>query len=726
MFSIDCMQNKGTPLSICKHNYFVGTCCQLPDYNNFVGIVYDLRDTETLSSQLEARKSSSSSSSSVVANTTMSGQFSSTTPTTTATTSTSNTASTATTSKPDVANNNLLTNQLLTSIQQQLELTSQKPAEQQQSTRLDEKYVISSTSLFGSSSPTPASSTVAPIESARNADGKLPEVQLDNQANKQDLVDSFQIQLAPSGNTSATTNELLLQPLQEPGQAIREPIRLPGNSSAYELIKPEDASLVDQTAEVLSSAHSAASGALPKGPSYSTSDEHQVVLSSSVSAAVTTASPLPSSSATTSSTTVTGQVNGEQEFTVSTRRDPTTTTSTTTTTTTTAPSPTAGLESSPVSLAASGQPVEQTAWSASSPFVDLVSSAQSSSSSSSSQDLQTTTPFTSSLSTALLPNISSHPYSPTTQPSVVVASSQQSYSPLVSTTTAKQPSSLATKQQQQQQQTSPQPAPTSESLPTFSQLYNNQHSSSSSPSNQVLDHPLAGQPRPSMMSAGQSPLSLVLASSPTLQAASKIVSASSAANSHATNNLIPGLGGLQSAILSHIPFKLASGLSSGLSNYLQAAMKPAGGSRPLISSNTAPALQYQQGANSTSRPTASVRFPSTTTTATQSPEAVASNISSVSNITQPRDVVKEAQLVCGRPQVMPGASVLVGSNEVTSQQVSAKKRVGRIVGGNQSLFGQWPWMVSLRQWRKGAFLHKCGAALLNENWAITAAHCVEK
>ncbi|EFN68522.1 Serine proteinase stubble [Camponotus floridanus] len=49
----------------------------------------------------------------------------------------------------------------------------------------------------------------------------------------------------------------------------------------------------------------------------------------------------------------------------------------------------------------------------------------------------------------------------------------------------------------------------------------------------------------------------------------------------------------------------------------------------------------------------------------------------------------------------------------------------RIVGGDQSSFGKWPWQISLRQWRSQTYLHKCGAALLNENWAITAAHCVE-
>ncbi|KAL7036249.1 hypothetical protein ACKWTF_008763 [Chironomus riparius] len=49
----------------------------------------------------------------------------------------------------------------------------------------------------------------------------------------------------------------------------------------------------------------------------------------------------------------------------------------------------------------------------------------------------------------------------------------------------------------------------------------------------------------------------------------------------------------------------------------------------------------------------------------------------------------------------------------------------RIVGGAKAAFGRWPWQISLRQWRTSTYLHKCGSALLNENWAISAAHCVE-
>ena len=46
----------------------------------------------------------------------------------------------------------------------------------------------------------------------------------------------------------------------------------------------------------------------------------------------------------------------------------------------------------------------------------------------------------------------------------------------------------------------------------------------------------------------------------------------------------------------------------------------------------------------------------------------------------------------------------------------------RIVGGEEARPNSWPWQVSL-QYYGG---HICGASLLNENWVLSAAHCVDK
>lgn len=685
MFAIDCMQNKGTPLSVCKHNYFVGTCCRLPDYNNFVGIVYDLRDTET-GVLLEARK----------------------TPTPVALPGTQPTVS------PPLGSTT------------ELPVAQQTTDEKQ---KLENRYIISSTSLFPAASssttpPTTAAPSVQPApaaagESARNVDGLAPASlpanpiaaarfpQQQPTVVSSDMDGAFQIhQMGAPISSDKVKSDVHSGPQSayeiigsvEP--ATNKPTVVPTSSTDSGQQQQFSMSISSQPEQ---SGESAKNSVYLLGDAESAKQQANIVFANNHQLQSTSHRPPPQPSTVTASIQQSAS-SGDQDFTVGSptaSAAPATVTSTTTTTTTT---PTTSLApASKLNQTATDSVTEKptTVQAAQSPFVDLVSSSHLSSSVAT---VQTTTPFTSSLSTALLPNVSSHPYSPTEPPPqaspLVPAQTFSSYS--------SSSSSLAST-----------PQPTKPSSEAFSQLYSNQHSSSTQALHSYSSESDGSQHHYTARPSGLYP-------------ATKIVAASTATNA---NQLIPSLSGLQSAILSHIPFKIASGLSS----YLQAAMKPSGaGGRPLLSSNTAPALQYQQqmqqaAANSTaSRPSTTsappslassvaaqlagaVRFPGAGSTST--PEPALQQSTGSDGTSQPAaapshaDVVREAQLVCGRPQV---------------DQTNNKKRVARIVGGNQSAFGQWPWMVSLRQWRKGLFLHKCGAALLNENWAITAAHCVEK
>lgn len=50
---------------------------------------------------------------------------------------------------------------------------------------------------------------------------------------------------------------------------------------------------------------------------------------------------------------------------------------------------------------------------------------------------------------------------------------------------------------------------------------------------------------------------------------------------------------------------------------------------------------------------------------------------------------------------------------------------GRIVGGKNARFGEWPWQVLVREstWLGLFTKNKCGGVLITSRYVTTAAHC---
>ncbi|CAL7938578.1 unnamed protein product [Xylocopa violacea] len=131
--------------------------------------------------------------------------------------------------------------------------------------------------------------------------------------------------------------------------------------------------------------------------------------------------------------------------------------------------------------------------------------------------------------------------------------------------------------------------------------------------------------------------------------------------------------------------------------------------------------------------TTSTTTASTTATATPTTTSgtTSSSASTITTTTAPKP--DDATTVSTTEAIAKAGSVLTVSAAAESKGMQCgipplfPRPETRIVGGKDAPFGRWPWQVSVRRTSFFGFssTHRCGGAVLNENWIATAGHCVD-
>jgi len=117
-----------------------------------------------------------------------------------------------------------------------------------------------------------------------------------------------------------------------------------------------------------------------------------------------------------------------------------------------------------------------------------------------------------------------------------------------------------------------------------------------------------------------------------------------------------------------------------------------------------------------------------TTTSTQAPPRLTTT---KPNFTTSTEVVDNTLSTEKLPplQPIPGRVTMSAARNVEcGLSTSLARPETRIVGGKNAPFGRYPWQVSVRRTSFFGFssTHRCGGAVLNENFIATAGHCVGK
>ncbi|KAG5681913.1 hypothetical protein PVAND_011317 [Polypedilum vanderplanki] len=149
--------------------------------------------------------------------------------------------------------------------------------------------------------------------------------------------------------------------------------------------------------------------------------------------------------------------------------------------------------------------------------------------------------------------------------------------------------------------------------------------------------------------------------------------------------------------------------------------KPKPPMKPVKPSSTANHLQTT--AVTTRYPsTTSMRHSPTTTTTSTTLKPLSISTTEIMENTIPSETLPPITVAPGRMTISAARNFDCGLSTVTS----ARPEV-RIVGGKNAGWAQYPWQVSVRRTSFFGFssTHRCGGAVLNENFIATAGHCVD-